>query len=161
MSPSSTRRSIGIPLLLILALLALALLRSMAGTARDGLTIDEPYHYAAGVYYDRLGDYRLNPEHPPLAKRWVGYFAPADVSTPPLRALREKDDERVFVQSMAYLSNPPAQTQHAVRTGMFAFNLLLLGLLAMAVWRVAGRWWAIGMLAFLAVDPPWARTFPC
>ena len=160
MSPSSTRRSIGIPLLLILALLALALLRSMAGTARDGLTIDEPYHYAAGVYYDRLGDYRLNPEHPPLAKRWVGWFAPADVKTPPLRALREKDDERVFVQSMAYLSNPPAQTQQAVRTGMFAFNLLLLGLLALATWRVAGRWWALGMLAFLAVDPTVGAHLP-
>ena len=45
------------------------------------------------------------------------------------------------------------QPQAAVRRGMFAFNLLLLALLAAAVWRVAGGWWALGTLAFLAVDP--------
>ena len=78
-------------LVLVAALLALALLRSMAGTARDGLTIDEPYHYAAGVYYDRLGDYRLNPEHPPLAKRWVGAWMPADFRLRPEPALEEKE----------------------------------------------------------------------
>lgn len=150
------------PLLVALAigLLVLLLLRSMAGTARDGLTIDEPYHYAAGVYYQRHGDYRLNPEHPPLAKHWVGWWAPADVVTPPLRTLREKDDERVFVQSMAYLNNPVAQTQAAIRHGMFALNLLLLGLLTAAVWRVAGAWWALGMLAFLAVDPTVGAHLP-
>jgi len=150
------------PLLIVLALalLALLLIRSMAGTARDGLTIDEPYHYAAGVYYQRQGDYRLNPEHPPLAKRWVGLWAPADVVAPPLRVLREKDDERVFVQTMAFLDNPPAQTQAAIRHGMFALNLLLLGLLTAAVWRVAGAWWALGMLAFLAVDPTIGAHLP-
>jgi hypothetical protein len=155
-----SRLSTALLVVLALALLGLLLLRSVAGTARDGLTIDEPYHYAAGVYYQRHGDYRLNPEHPPLAKRWVGWWAPAGVATPPLRELREKDDERVFVQTMAFLDNPPAQTQAAIRHGMFAFNLLLLGLLTAVVWRVAGAWWALGMLAFLAVDPTVGAHLP-
>ena len=49
-------------------LLALALGHSLWATSRDGFTIDEPYHTAAGASYVLWGDYRLNPEHPPLVK---------------------------------------------------------------------------------------------
>jgi hypothetical protein len=147
-------------LLLIIALLAVALARSMAGTARDGLTIDEPYHYAAGLSYQRFGDYRLNPEHPPLAKSWTAMLAPSEVVMPPLRVVREKRDERRFVQSAAYLDNTPEQTQANIRRAMFALNLLLLGALALVVWRLAGTWWAAGMLAWLAVEPTIGAHLP-
>src|SRR5262245_34155033 len=58
--------------LLVALLLALGLARSWVTTARDGFTIDEAWHAAAGASYARTGDYRLNPEHPPLIKLWVG-----------------------------------------------------------------------------------------
>lgn len=147
-------------LLLIAALLTLALARTMVGTARDGLTLDEPYHYAAGVSYARLGDYRINPEHPPLAKLWTGWLTPSSVVLPPLRELHEKDDERIYTQSMAYLDNAPADTQHHIRVAMFALNLLLLAALALLVWKVAGLWWAAGLLAWLAVDPTVGAHLP-
>ncbi|SEL68152.1 hypothetical protein SAMN05428989_2229 [Pseudoxanthomonas sp. GM95] len=147
-------------LLLIAALLVLALARSMVGTARDGLTIDEPYHYAAGLSYQRFGDYRLNPEHPPLAKRWTAWLAPRTVVMPPLRVIHEKRDERRFVQTAAYLDNTPEATQANIRRAMFAFNLLLLGAIALVVWRVAGLWWAAGMLAWLAVEPTIGAHLP-
>jgi len=55
-------------LLLLLALVGLAVLRSHAGTRLDGFTVDEPWHIVAGAQYVRSGDFRLNPEHPPLTK---------------------------------------------------------------------------------------------
>src|SRR5260370_12190064 len=49
-----------------------AITRSTIATRLDGFTIDETYHIAAGVSYLRHADFRINPEHPPLVKLWVG-----------------------------------------------------------------------------------------
>jgi hypothetical protein len=51
---------------LLLAFFAGAALYEIANTSP---TYDEPAHIAAGYSYARHGDYRLNPEHPPLVKR--------------------------------------------------------------------------------------------
>src|SRR5258708_31886378 len=59
---------------LLLLLTACAIVRSAVTTRLDGFTIDEGYHIAAGVSYVRLGDFRINPEQPPLVKLWVGHF---------------------------------------------------------------------------------------
>jgi len=53
-------------------LLVLAVFRSHLGTRLDSFTVDEPYHIVAGTSYVRTGDFRLNPEHPPLMKLWLG-----------------------------------------------------------------------------------------
>lgn len=61
-----------ISITLILAILA------FSSSAGDSLTVDESPHIAAGYSYVVEGDYRLNPEHPPLPKLlsgisiWVG-----------------------------------------------------------------------------------------
>lgn len=39
----------------------------------DSGTVDEIAHIPSGYSYDRYGDYRLNPEHPPLAKALAGF----------------------------------------------------------------------------------------
>ena len=56
----------------VLVLVGLGILRSAVTTRLDGFTIDEAYHIAAGVSYVRYHDFRINPEHPPLVKLWVG-----------------------------------------------------------------------------------------
>jgi hypothetical protein len=61
---------------LISSIILLGILRSGIATRLDSLDIDEAYHIVAGVSYVRHGDYRLNPEHPPLVKLWVGAFLP-------------------------------------------------------------------------------------
>jgi hypothetical protein len=38
---------------------------------RQSPSIDEPIHLLAGYSYVKWGDYRLNPEHPPLGKIWA------------------------------------------------------------------------------------------
>ena len=59
-------------ILLAFLLVALSILRSAISTRLDGFTIDEAYHIAAGVSYVKYRDFRINPEHPPLVKLWVG-----------------------------------------------------------------------------------------
>ncbi len=48
-------------------------------------TIDEPVHLLSGYSYLKWGDYRANPEHPPLAKLWAAM---------PLLVLDIKDTRR-------------------------------------------------------------------
>ncbi|MGH7789032.1 MAG: hypothetical protein ACRERC_19325, partial [Candidatus Binatia bacterium] len=51
----------------------LAVFVGLAGysAGRDSATFDEGFHIAAGVACLERADYRLNPEHPPLAKMWM------------------------------------------------------------------------------------------
>lgn len=79
---------------LIVLLAALAVARSWYGTRLDSFTIDEPWHIVAGTVYVRGGDRHLNPEHPPLAKLWVGAWMPAAFRVGPEPGLREKAQER-------------------------------------------------------------------
>lgn len=72
-NPESRRKiAFGPFVCLVLLLVGLGILRSAIATRLDGFTIDEAYHMAAGVSYVKYGDFRINPEHPPLVKLWVG-----------------------------------------------------------------------------------------
>jgi hypothetical protein len=50
------------------AMVALFLVCGVVSLSRDSATFDETAHVGAGVSYFETGDFRLNPEHPPLAK---------------------------------------------------------------------------------------------
>jgi hypothetical protein len=52
-------------------LLAAAGALSYASALTESFTTDEPSHLAAGASYLATGDFRLNPEHPVLAKLWA------------------------------------------------------------------------------------------
>src|SRR5215472_10225983 len=55
---------------------------SISGFLQKSPTIDEPVHLFSGYSYLAWGDFRANPEHPPLAKLWAAF---------PLLALGTKD----------------------------------------------------------------------
>ena len=130
-------------------------------TRLDGFTVDEAYHIAAGVSYFRLGDYRLNPEHPPLVKLWVAAFLPSSTfQLPPLRPISDKLDERHYTGDVVYLQNDPDFVQHRARIAMFVLNGMLLLALALAIWKVSGHLVALGALAFLVIDPTVAAHLP-
>lgn len=54
--------------LAVSVLLGLMLLLGMASMASDSGIVDEVAHIPAGYSYLKFGDFRLNPEHPPLLK---------------------------------------------------------------------------------------------
>ncbi len=152
-------------LALLVGLILCGILRSAIATRLDSFDIDEAYHITAGVTYVRLGDYRLNPEHPPLIKLWVGAFlTPSVFKTPQLRPLAEKWDERHFTETVVFTQNDPDVAQRRVRLAMLILNGILLLGFALAVWRAFGNkigpMMAAATLAFLIIDPTIAAHLP-
>ncbi|HEY0157041.1 MAG TPA: glycosyltransferase family 39 protein [Thermoanaerobaculia bacterium] len=89
-----------VAVVLLLSCFAGAALYEIANTSP---TYDEPAHIAAGYSYARYGDYRLNPEHPPLVKRVAALATgPLDESANELARYWE-----------AALAFPPAQWRYA------------------------------------------------
>jgi tetratricopeptide (TPR) repeat protein len=147
--------------LIALAIVLLAVLRSAIATHRDSFTIDENYHVVAGVSYFRTGDYRINPEHPPLVKLWVGAFIPESVlHLPPLQIVNDKKGERTFAAETVFLKNDPDRIQRYARFAMYSFNGILLFVFALVARRVFGDAIALGALVFLAIDPTVAAHMP-
>jgi hypothetical protein len=52
------------------ALLVLTTVLAVTSLVRDSITFDETSHLTAGMSYLKTGDFRLAPDHPPLAKIW-------------------------------------------------------------------------------------------
>ncbi len=151
-------RLLGLAAILLLSLLAVG--RSAVGTAQDGFTIDEAWHIVAGTSYARGEGYHLNPEHPPLVKRWVGAAMPGDFKLRPYKALHEKQEERRWVQETMYQDNVPERAQAVSRPAMWTLNALLLAILGLLLWRAFSLPWAIGTLAFLVLEPTVAGHMP-
>lgn len=147
--------------LALLALVGCAVVRSSIATRLDSFTIDEAYHLGAGVAYVRTGDFRLNPEQPPLIKLWTGAFVSAfGYHLSPYRTLHDKGDERNFVEEDVYLNNNPDVVQSRSRIAMFGLNGLLLVLFGVTLRRVFGEIIALGATAFLVIDPTVAAHLP-
>ena len=158
MTPTASTRLAGFVLIVLLSLLAVW--RSAIGTAQDGFSIDEAWHIVAGTSYARGEGYHLNPEHPPLVKRWVGAWMPDSFKLRPPKPLKEKEEERRWVQETMYQDNVPAAAQAVSRPAMWTLNGLLLCVLGLLLWRVFGLAWAAGTLAFLALEPTVAAHMP-
>ena len=149
----------------LFALLLCGIFRSAMATRLDSFDLDEAYHITAGVTYARLGDYRLNPEHPPLVKLWVGMFlSPAICKTPQFRPLADKYDERHFTENVVFTQNDPDAIQRRARLSMFVLNGALMLAFSLAVWRAFGTMtgpvMATAALAFLMIDPTVAAHLP-
>ncbi len=52
------------------ALLAVSAVLAVTSLIGDSITFDETSHLTAGMSYLKMGDFRLAPDHPPLAKVW-------------------------------------------------------------------------------------------
>ncbi len=145
----------------LLLLLAFALGHSIWATSLDGFTIDEPYHIAAGASYLRWGDYRLNPEHPPLVKLVAGLSVPSSVlHLGALKMLKEKVQEREYTQKAVFLDSDSNEIHRRARVAMLAFNSVLLAVLGWMLWRVFGAGIALAAILLLALDPTVSAHMP-
>jgi hypothetical protein len=144
----------------VVSLVILALARSAIATRGDGFTIDEPYHLTAAVSYARDGDFRLNPEHPPLVKLAAGAALAGSFALPPLPPMTDKIAERRFAETTTFVTNDPDRVQAHARMAMLASNGLLLVFFLAAVLCALGPAVAIGTAVFLAVDPTIAAHLP-
>jgi len=148
--------------ILAIAIIGAAIFRSSVATSLDGFTYDEAYHIGAGAAYVKTGDFRLNPEHPPLTKLWTGaYLSLFDYNITPYRPLSDKTDERAFVEEDVYNKNDPDVIQTRARTAMFALNGLLLLIFAFDVRRVFGTIMVLLALLFLTIDRTGSKVITC
>jgi len=145
---------------LLVLLAALAVGRSSLGTRLDSFTVDEPWHIVAGTAYVRGGERHLNPEHPPLVKLWVGAWMPESFRLGKEPVLREKEQERQWVEDTMFFGNDPLQAQQRARLAMWGLNGGLLLMLGVLLWRAAGIAWAAGALTFIALEPTIGAHLP-
>jgi hypothetical protein len=147
--------------LLLIMIVGGAILRSAIATRLDDFTFDEAYHIAAGASYVQRGDFRINPEHPPFVKLWVGSFMSATgFHLSPFREFHDKFDERTFAEEDVFFHNDPDSVQRRSRIAMWTLNGLLLIALALALGRSFGPIVAVGTTLFLAIDPTVAAHLP-
>jgi len=84
---------------------------SVTGFLQKSPTVDEPIHLFAGYSYLKWGDFRANPEHPPLAKLWAAL---------PLLAFDLKDTR----QSNVHWDLMAAYSPHALHVDNVAGEML-------------------------------------
>ena len=131
---------------------------SLAG---DAATSDETAHIAAGYSYLERGDFRMNPEHPPLAKMWAAlplWLRGAGRFDEASAAWAAADQWRF---GFAFLNGPaedpirrdPDRLLHPARAMILALGVLLC--LAVHRWAAAlwGREGALLALALCALSP--------
>ncbi|AFL89862.1 hypothetical protein Terro_3648 [Terriglobus roseus DSM 18391] len=148
-------------LLATIVLLCVAVLHTLWATSLDSFTIDEPYHITAGATYLRWGDYRINPEHPPLVKLIVALAEPESVlHVAAFTPLNDKYQERVYTQTAVYTASDYHRVQRHARFAMVALHTILLGLLTLLLRRVFSPAIALATLLFLALDPTVSAHMP-
>ncbi len=150
--PSYLRLSRPVKFLLLIAILLFAIFRSWYGTRLDSMANDEPWHIIASAYYIAEGDYRLNPEHPPLSKDWVGLWN-QHLNLRPLEVLDDKDHERQWVQEIMFLENDARTSHMRSRMAMYSFHFILGLGIALLLWHIFGFGWAAVSMLWLAIDP--------
>lgn len=127
----------------------------ISAAKHDSQTIDEAVHLSAGYSYVRTGDWRLNPEHPPLVKFIAGLFVlPASPSLPLESAAWQGYQQWDFGRLFLYHNTVPAET--LLFLGRLAVILFSLGL-AVAIWyyatRMFGRFVGLLALGFTVFEP--------
>jgi 4-amino-4-deoxy-L-arabinose transferase-like glycosyltransferase len=145
----------------VIGLLVVFAVCGFLSLAGDSATSDETAHIPAGYSYLDRGDFRLNPEHPPLAKMWgalplwlAGAGGPDYAGEDWTRA-----DQWRF--GFAFLNGPPQDPVrrdpdarlHPARTMILALGILL----CLAVYRWARALWGneggLLALALCALSP--------
>ena len=146
---------------LLTGLLCLAVLHTLWATSLDGFTIDEPYHVAAGATYLRQGDFRINPEHPPLVKLVAALAEPASLlHIGPFPVLDDKYQERIYTQTAVYKNSDYHRVQRHARAALIASNTLLLLGIGLLLRRVFNASVAVCAVLLLALDPTVSAHMP-
>lgn len=136
----------------VIVLLHLALV--LDGATRHSAVFDEVIYPTAGYSYLTTGDYRMNPEHPPLLKIWAALpWIGSGLAARETAGWEEKDQWR-FGRSLLY---GPDRDPAALLLRARAMIALLSAGLAIGVFAVArklgGDLAALSALALYSLDP--------
>ncbi|MBI4090101.1 MAG: glycosyltransferase family 39 protein [Candidatus Kerfeldbacteria bacterium] len=143
------------PSVLVLVLLATMFAIEVSTAATESPVIDEAVHLTAGLSYWQTGDWRLNPEHPPLLKLLSTFpllFTSASIPTdhPSWIAWNQWELADYFL----YHSSVPATTLlWLARLPIMLLSLGLGWLIYRASRELFGGWGGVISLSFYVFDP--------
>lgn len=135
--------------------LATVALLQVTSVLQEAQTWDEAVYISAGYSYWKTGDFRLNPEHPPLAKLLVAApLLALPVYLPLVDPAWHKADQYAFGARFLYGNRVAPDTMLFVCRSVTIAATILFGL-AVALWtkRRAGPLAAIVALTLFAFDP--------
>jgi hypothetical protein len=140
-----------------LALVAWFWVRGEQFIAANGPTFDEPAHLAAGYGYWTAGEFKLNPEHPPLLKL-LWSFPLLFTDAPPFpHSIADESKLNHWRVGNAWLFEggvPPRRLLDPARRVNLALGSALVLLVGWVAYRVWGsRLAAVAGCAFAATDP--------
>ena len=131
---------------------------SVASLRQKSVTSDETVHIPAGYTYAKLGDYRLNPEHPPLIKLLAS--VPLLFKPPTLDPSEEHwvkvgqgklgwrhYDQWLFASKFLYEWNDANQVVFLARLSIILLAVLLGCCVGLCAWELYG--WQAGVMALL------------
>lgn len=137
------------------AILGVAFILSLIAAMGESQTTDEAVHLSAGMSYWKTGDFRLNPEHPPLLKYLAALpLLPFSPSVPTEHTSWEAKDQWAFGRTFLYENRFPPD--FLLLIGRLP-TLLLAAALGFAVWRTAvrffGDWAGLVSVTLIATNP--------
>ena len=117
-------------------------------------TADEAYHLFAGYTYVKWGDFRVYPEHPPLAKILAGLpLLALDIKDPRLAPQWDQQQYRYLMFRMVFRDNDPDKLFFYARLPLILVGVLLGIFIYLWAGELYGPPGAIGALALYALDP--------
>lgn len=112
----------------VLLLLILFVTLSHTAALLKSPTADENFHLVAGYSYLKWGDYRINPEHPPLAKLWAALpLLALDINDAPLTR-EARDQVQVNGKYGWLLANQWLFSSNDAETLLFVAKMLMVAL---------------------------------
>jgi len=149
---------------LIACILLLVIHATLAWTAvvTKSATADEPLHALAAYMRVAHGDFRLNPEDPPLWGYWAAALQPRraapklDLNSPLWIALPDYMwNQSKWVTQTLYRTpgNDPDRFINLMRARMLVLSVALGALIALWSWQLAGRVAAVIACMLFALDP--------
>ncbi len=130
-------------------------LLQLTSAAQESQTYDEAVYIAAGYSYWLTGDFRINTEHPPVAKLLVAApLLPLKLTLPLASAAWRHADQYAFGANFLYNNRlSPDSILIVARSVTIALTLCFALILVVWVERRAGRIAAVIALTLFAFDP--------
>ena len=128
---------------------------TVSSYVQKSATADEPTHLTAGYTALKLGDYRIDPEHPPFLRMWAALpllWLPdikLDTASPYWRAALPGS----FAHQFLYRDNNADQLLYRARFMIVLLGVLLGALLFSWAGELFGFWPAVIVLAFFCLEP--------
>jgi len=157
MKQSRQRKKFGLVAGILALIMAASLALMVNSSLRESATMDELAHIPAGYSYVKLGDFRLNPEHPPLLKAlsavpllFANLNFPTDARAWTTDVNGQWETGTLFIYQSG--NNADLIIQLA-RIAPMILTLLLIFFTWLLGKRIMGEKWALIPAAFVAFSP--------